>query len=330
MAALRASALALLAASIALPLASANHMQMDSGRVIVFDHVGGNEWWVEAQLAGQDGGQVASLWVASYPASSSMWTQMTWHADWGKWAAPVHVPPGDPVKFRADWAGGATQSSCWFSHPDGAESCGGTGNPTPFDATFTLVTGNEWWVQTQVTPNAGHAIDHVEVTFGGGDWRPLRLQSWGVREYAASYHIPDGNLVQFRASDTNGLSDLSGCYRWIPPQGNQGETATEVPCASHPPPLQASWSHVQGNNWWVEGVLTSNEPVYSVFLTIDCSTTTDPADMSYNAAWGKWVLGNTYIPSGAKVTFTANGGNSGTQANSGGYVWPSATPTSGC
>src|SRR5690349_19060261 len=63
------------AAGLMVPVASANHVQMDSGRIIVFDHVGGNEYWVEAQLAGQDGGQVASLWVAQYPASSTMWVQ---------------------------------------------------------------------------------------------------------------------------------------------------------------------------------------------------------------------------------------------------------------
>ncbi|MEK6976388.1 MAG: hypothetical protein AABY18_08610 [Candidatus Thermoplasmatota archaeon] len=333
MAFLRALGLALVTTGLVLALvpapAGANHMQMDSGRVIVFDHAGGNQWWVEAQLAGQDGGQVASLWVASYPASSSMWTPMTWHADWGKWTASSHVPPGDPVKFRAMWDGGAMQSSCWFSHPAGEEACGGSGNPTPFDATFTLVTGNEWWVQTQVTPNNGHSVDHVEVLVGS-EWKSLRLQSWGVREYGASYHFPQGSVVQFRASDTQSLSDLSSCYGWIPPQGN-GQTAGEVSCSSPPPPpgFTATWSQVAGNNWWVEGVLTASEPVYSVFLTIDCSTG-DPADMSYNAAWGKWTLGNTHIPTGAKVTFTANGGSSGTQVHSGGYIWPNATPTSGC
>jgi hypothetical protein len=314
-----AGILALLA--VAAPV-TANHAQTDAGRVIVFDHAGGNEWWVEAQLAGQDGGQVASLWVAEYPASSSMWKPMAWNADWGKWTASTHVTPGHPVKFRALWDGGAMQTSCWFSHPGGAEACGGTGNPTPLDATFTLVTGNEWWVQAQVTPNQGHAIDHVEVRIGAGDWKPLPKASWGQNDYAASYRIVDGTLVQFRASDTNGLSDLSSCYRWIPPSGG-GQTAAEVPCSE--PTFRATYSQVKGNEWWAEAVIVANQPVTAVGLRVDCQL--EPEDMVYKAEWGKWVLGGVRIPAGSKVTIEANFDR---DAASGGYVWPQATPTSGC
>jgi hypothetical protein len=52
--------------------------------------------------------------------------------------------------------------------------------------------------------------------------------------------------------------------------------------------------------------------------------------MTYHADWDKWALGGIHIPNGAKVTFTANSGTSGRQASSGGYIWPSGTPTSGC
>lgn len=304
--------------------AGANHPQTGSGRVIVFDHAGGNEWWVEARLAGQDGGQVATLWVAQYPASSSMWTQMTWNPDWAKWTAATHITPGHPVAFRALWDGGAMQTSCWFSHPQGAESCGGGGNPTPFQPSFTLVTGNEWWVQTQVSPNEGHAVDHVEVRLGAGDWKPLPKASWGQKDYAASYPIPDGTLVQFRAADTNGLSALSPCYRWIPPSGG-GQTAAEVPCSGTA--FQATYSRVRGNEWWAEAVVAANQPVNAVFLHLDCDFSTDPADMVYKPEWGKWVLGGVHIPAGSKVTLEANGDRA---AMSGGYSWPAATPTSGC
>lgn len=320
------SACLLAIAALFVPGTAANHVQMDSGNVVVFDHVGGNEWWVEAKLAGQDGGRVASLWVAEYPASSTMWREMTWHADWGKWTASTHVTPGHPVKFRAVWEGGAMQSSCWFSHPAGIESCSGQSPPasTPFDATFTLVTGNEWWVQTQVTPNSGHTVDHVEVRMGTGDWKPLPKASWGQKDYAASYHITDGTLVQFRATDTGMLSDLSSCYRWIPPSGG-GQTAAEVPCSE--PTFRATYSQVRGNEWWAEAVITANQPIDAVFLYLDCDLTHDPADMVYKAEWGKWVLGGVHIPAGSKVTIEANGDRA---AMSGGYIWPQATPTAGC
>lgn len=303
--------------------AGADHPQTESGNVVVFDHLGGNAWWVEARLAGQDGGRVESLWVAPYPATPDLWREMTWRADWGKWAASVHVPDGHPVKFRAHWAGGAMQSSCWFSHPAGAESCGGQGPPTPssFDATFTLVTGNEWWVQTQVTPNAGHAVDHVEVRFGG-DWKPLPKASWGQRDHAASYHIPDGTLVQFQATSTGGQTDQSGCYRWIPPQGG-GQTAAEVACSG--PTFSATYSQVRGNEWWAEVVVQATQPVNAVGLRIDCQA--EPEDMVHKPAWGKWVLGGVRIPAGSKVTFEANFDPA---AASAGYIWPNATPTSGC
>lgn len=306
--------------SMAMP-ASSNHMQMDSGRVIVFDHVGGNEWWVEAQLAGQDGGQVATLWVAQYPASSHMWVQMTWNAEWGKWTASTHILPGSPVKFRALWDGGAMQSSCWFSHPAGEEACGGTGNPTPLEATFTMVKGNEWWVQTQVTPNDGHVIDHVEVRVGEGEWRSLQRQSWGVRDYAASYHISEGSIVQFRAADTQTLSDLSDCYRWIPAQG---QDASAMSCSSTT--FDAQFSGVRGNDWWVEAVVAANAPVNAVLITFDCQGT--QGQMVYRADWGKWVLSGVHIPPGTSLMFTAHG-DAGFES-SGNYIWPQATPGQAC
>ncbi len=220
---------------------AADHPQTDSGRVIVFDHkTGGNEWWVEVILGGQDAGAVATLDAMDY---AGPWVAMQKTA-YGSWSASFHIEPGNPVKFRATWAGGAEQRSCWFSHPQGVEACG-TSPPAPpptsgFDATFTLVTGNGNWVQSQVTPNSGFTVATVDVRLSDGAWKPLKLQSWGVRAWAASYPIPEGSVVQMRATATTGASDLSECYRWIPPQGNNGENAATVACGSTPPP-GATW-----------------------------------------------------------------------------------------
>ncbi len=217
--------------------AGANHTQTDSGRAIVFDHkTGGNEWWVEVVLGGQDAGAVATLDAMDY---AGPWVAMQ-KTSYGSWSASFHIEPGNPVKFRATWAGGAEQRSCWFSHPQGVEACGGPSPPSPppssgFDATFTLVTGNAYWVQSQVTPNSGFTVASVDVRLNDGAWKPLKLQSWGVRAWAASYPIPEGTVVQMRATATTSASDLSECYRWIPPQGN-GQNAAVVSCGSTPSP----------------------------------------------------------------------------------------------
>ncbi|HWH31380.1 MAG TPA: VCBS repeat-containing protein, partial [Egibacteraceae bacterium] len=57
---------------------------------------------------------------------------------------------------------------------------------TSFDATFSGVRGNEWWVQSMVNGN-GQGIAAVDVRLDNGEWRPLARQSWGG--WAASYRI---------------------------------------------------------------------------------------------------------------------------------------------
>ena len=133
--------------------------------------------------------------------------------------------------------------------------------------------------------------------------------------------------MQLRATSTTGAADLSACYKWIPPSG---QDAQRVPCPTGPTPgtFDASYSNVKGNEYWVEVVVTANQPVAGVFAYIgDCNR--DPADMTYRADWGKWVLGNTRVPTGTKVVFEAYSTQGGSD-RSGGYIWPYATPTSGC
>jgi hypothetical protein len=192
-----------------------------------------------------------------------------------------------------------------------------------FDATFTGVRGNEWWVQAMVNGN-GATVGSVDVRLNGGDWKPLAKQSWGG--WAASYRIVQGTIVQLRATSTAGGTDLSDCYRWIPPSNTD---ATKVACPTDPDPdtFDATFTNVKGNEWWAEVVVKANAPVNVVFAYIG-SCSTEPADMTFRADWGKWVLGNTRIPPGTKVVFEAHG--EGGSERSGGYIWPDATPTTGC
>ena len=163
-----------------------------------------------------------------------------------------NVPAGTRVIFVAGFHDSPGNQdvvqSCWFTHPAGAEQCTsstssvtatgppGTGSTTtsssssdspsesssgtfssaPFDATFTGVRGNEWWVQAQVATN-GAALVKVDVrlaTNGAwGAWQPVAKQSWG---WGSSYHIVQGTIVQLRATASTGQTDLSSCRQWIP------------------------------------------------------------------------------------------------------------------
>ncbi len=304
---------------------AANHVQMESGRVIVFDHAGGNEWWVELAVSGHDAGQVSGMQVASYPASATMWKPMTWHPEWSKWTASIHVPPGDPVKFRASWAGGAMHSSCWFSHPQGQEACGGPGGTT-FDATFTGMRGNEWWVQASVATN-GPTIASVDARMhSNGAWSnslPVTKQSWG---WGSSYHVTQGTIVQLRATASDGQSDLSSCRQWVPASGQDAVIVTCPGAGSGtPPPFDATFTGVKGNEWWVQVNVAGNQPVTGVAFRVNCAP--DWTDLP-RQSWGGYAYGY-HIPPGSVVDFQARTSIFASDV-SGGYVWTSASPTTAC
>jgi hypothetical protein len=192
--------------------------------------------------------------------------------------------------------------------------------PGVFDATFTGVRGNEWWVQASVTASGG-TLSHVDVRINSGEWRPLAKQSWGG--WAASYHIQDGSLVQFRATSTTGAVDLSDCYRWIPPPNTDAPKCGQEP--PPPPPFDATFSNVKGNEWWVQANVAGNQPIAKVEARVDCGSTWQTLTLQ---SWGGWAK-SFHVPSGAKVDFRATSSTGATDL-SGGYVWPQATPTSGC
>ncbi|HET6398598.1 MAG TPA: VCBS repeat-containing protein [Candidatus Thermoplasmatota archaeon] len=190
-----------------------------------------------------------------------------------------------------------------------------------FDASFTGVRGNEWWVQAAVSATGG-TLSKVEVSLDGGSWKPLAKQDWGA--WAASYHIRDGTVVQLRATSTSGATDLSDCYKWIPASGKD---AAKVTCGSAPPPsaFDASFSGVKGNEWWVQVNVAANEPVAKVEARVGCGGTWQVLPKQ---DWGAYAK-SFHVPSGSKVDFRATSASGATDL-SGGYVWPNATPTSAC
>ena len=173
-----------------------------------FDHKTGNEWWVEVLISPKP---VA----AQAMDTGGAWKTLTFR-DWGAWAASFHIEPGHDVRFRAQDSSGAWHESCWFTHPAGVEKCDSPPPPPPpppgeFDATFSDVSGNEWWVQVDVDANEPIASVHARIA--DETWHALTKRSWGA--WAASFHVPDGSLVEFRATSTDGDTDLSDSYyRW--------------------------------------------------------------------------------------------------------------------
>lgn len=82
--------------------------------------------------------------------------------------------------------------------------------------------------------------------YTGGAW--LR-QTFG--DFATSYEAPGGTTIQFRATSSSGKTDLSDCYRWIPPAGG---SASVVACSPPPAPagFDATFSRARGSRWWQE------------------------------------------------------------------------------
>jgi hypothetical protein len=206
-----------------------------------FTRFRGNEWWVQAQV-GTNGPAVEKVEVRIAPDGA--WKPLA-KQDWGtsppSWAGSYHFPQGSILQMRATAVDGQTDlSSCrqWIppSNTDativpctGSSSSSSAGTGGAFAAAFTQFRGNEWWAQAQVGTN-GPAIETVDVRIApDGAWKPLAKQDWGTSpaSWAASYHFPQGSILQMRATAVDGQTDLSSCRQWIPPSNTD---ATIVAC----------------------------------------------------------------------------------------------------
>lgn len=84
-----------------------------SGYMTRFDHVKGNEWWVEVDV-----GPVEPTRVMAQD-DGGPWTEIS-KREWGGglWAGSFHIEPGHKVRFQA-YADDQWRLSCWFTHPQG-------------------------------------------------------------------------------------------------------------------------------------------------------------------------------------------------------------------
>ena len=262
-----------------------------------------NEWWVEMALGGREANDVTKVEVRD---TDGAWATLT-HRAWGAWAGTYHVEPGHAVTYRVTLANGVVRQSCAYAHP--TANC--TAAPA-FDAAFTNVKGNEWWVEATVSANAPLAA--VEASVNGGAWRALTLRSWGA--WAASFNVPEGSIVQLRATATSGATDLSGCYRWTSAApvecgggGGGGGTGT----------FAATFKNVRGNEWWVEtDVTVSGGTLAGVDARVDGGAWVALTKQSYGS-WAKSI----HAPAGSTVEFRARS-TDGQSVVSSGYRWPPA------
>jgi hypothetical protein len=177
-------------------VAPATSVSVSSG-ASAFSNARGNDWWIEADVAGAPTRVTASVNGGAPVALSP--------TAWGSWAVSTYAPTGARVDLVATFADGSTAraSYLWPSATPLASA-------NVLDATFANVTGNSWWVQADVS--GSEAIASVSARVDGGAWVPLAKQWWG--SWARSFYVAPGSSVQFQATGASGAASLSGTYPW--------------------------------------------------------------------------------------------------------------------
>ena len=282
--------------------------------VASFETPGGNEWWVEVYVdANKPVVRVDALVDGAFSHGLS-------EREWGAWAASFHVPDGSIVEFRAFSEIFDTERSGQYRWPSGEPVDEGEEPPPPsgdFDAMFHTSGGNQWWVEVNVDANEPLAAVHARDD--GGAWIALEKKDWGA--WAKSFHVEDGSLVDFRATSTDGDTDISGTYRW--PDGTQ---VTQEPDGEDPPPpsgdFDATFGTSGGNEWWVEVNVDANEPLAAVHARDDGGAWIALDEKS----WGAWAK-SFHVQDGSLVDFRATS-TDGDTVISDTYRWPDGTQVS--
>lgn len=185
----------------------------DDGFEATFDPVPGNKWWVETYVDAER--EIASVDARS---DGGPWTSLT-KRSWGAWAASFYVEEGSVVQFRATSTDGAVSTSQGYLWPEAQPA-------QTLDAAFGPKAGNTWWVETYAI--ADSTITGVEARADDGEWRELTLRDWGT--WAASFHVPAGSEVLFRATNETGAVDTSEAFLWpdaVPAADPDGEWPQE-------------------------------------------------------------------------------------------------------
>jgi PKD repeat protein len=160
-----------------------------------FSTNGGNAWWLATRVSANE--PIAGVCASINGGACQPLTLQSW----GEWAASYSAPNGSRVTFTATSTLGHNATSPGYFWTSGVP----WGN-----ATFSGVSGNNWWVQASVGSNL--PVAGVCASVNGGTCQALALQSWGG--WAASIHAADNANVAFRATLSTGQVVASAAYTW--------------------------------------------------------------------------------------------------------------------
>jgi hypothetical protein len=184
-----------------------------------------------------------------------------------------------------------------------------SGDPVTFDHRG----GNEWWVEVRVShPETSGVLARAE----SGAWQRLDLKSWGA--WAASFHIPAGQRVQFQAYQAGGMSDVwrtTSCYFTHPAGAEQCDAGSTAPFA-------AAFRSPGGNAWWQQVTVDANRPLTGVFAVVQTVNGPEHRPMA-KQSWGGWGLSSP-APQGTVVSFLAVSGDE--KARSPCWRWTDVVP----
>ncbi|HET6398344.1 MAG TPA: expansin C-terminal domain-related protein [Candidatus Thermoplasmatota archaeon] len=156
---------------------------------------------------------------------------------------------------------------------------------------------------------SSRTISKVEVKVGTGSWTNLARTDWG--SWARSSHAPQGSVLQFRATASDGATTTSSCYQWT------SGSPTTCPSGTSPPPTYtATFSNPRGNMWWVEVDVGSSKSLAGVDMRVSGGSWS----AMQKTDWGSWAR-STHVPDGSEVEFRARA-TDGSVATSQKFLWP--------
>lgn len=176
-----------------------------------------------------------------------------------------------------------------------------------FSVEFTRVRGNNYWVETNVTPvdNDG-AVTSVDARINAGSWQNLPPTTWG--SYAKGLEVATGSVVEFRARNAAGALSLSEGYRW-------SSTPTLIVTSA----FAASFTPTTGSLSFIGATVMPNKALARVEARIDAGSWF-ALTQTGTYSWGQ----SRTVANGAVVEFRATA-TTNEQVISGRYTWPGGT-----
>lgn len=255
-----------------------------------FSGIKGNEYWMQANVAGDAKSVTVSVNGRAPVAMQKQW--------WGGHTVSTHLGTNSVIELRATYADGSVASGK-FNYPSGTpagsgSSSGSTGGSTggSSSGSFSNVKGNQWWMQANV---AGSPTS-VTVSVNGGSQKALAKQSWGA--WTVSTNLGTGTVIELRATYSDGRV-ATAKYDW--PTGGSA--------------FDASFSNVKGNRYWVQANVDANQPLAGADVRVNGGTWVPMTKQS----WGAWAK-SVHVPAGAKVEIRARS-TSGASEVSGATYW---------